>query len=352
MAGKLKLGIIGLGWPGGCALQAAAENKTKVVVSALADPVADRLKDRSAKVVEAGMPAPKTYTSANDLIADPEVDAVFIGLPNFLHAPVAVAALKAGKHVWSEKPPTINAKEAIQIYREATKRELIYQYVCQRRYNAQGQALRKAVESGQLGEVYHAKATWARSRGIPIGAGGWFVDKSRAGGGGIIDIGVHMLDAAWYYMGSPQPVSVSGQAVHKLSHLVPKKIKFDVDDFGIALIKFENGATILLEASWALNQRQERMDVSLHGTKAGAELGSGSLLSYDAKNQLVEKKLPLKKMKKSDYGVMCEHFIQCIAKGEEPISPAREAVQLMQMLDAVYESSATGKEVRIKPVTL
>lgn len=351
MASKLNMGVIGLGWPGGQAIEGILENKGKANLVAIADPLAERVEQRRQELAKAGIAEPAAYQDAEALLEDENVDAVCIALPNFLHAPIALAALKQGKHVFTEKPPTLNAKEMAAVYREAKKRNLTYQYVCQRRFNESGRALRKAVESGKLGEVYHARAQWTRARGIPIGAGGWFVDKTRAGGGAIIDIGVHMLDAAWHYMGSPRPVSVSGRAVNKMIHLVPKKIKFDVDDFGIALIKFENDATILLETSWALNQRDfDRMGVELYGTRAGATSNPPALITYNSRNEMVEKPLPSKKNRKSDYGEMIQHFVQCCDACEEPVSSAHQALQLMQMLDAVYESSETGKEVRIKPV--
>jgi predicted dehydrogenase len=330
--------------------QAIVQNRSRGEVVAVADVSKERREAFPEQMKEWGVTRPpRVYESAEKLIADPEVDAVCVALPNYLHAPVALRAIKQGKHVFTEKPPTMNAAEAKRIQSAVEKTGVTYMYVCQRRYDPSAVALRAAIEKGALGEVYHGKATWARARGIPIGAGGWFVDKKRAGGGALIDIGVHMLDAAWYFMGSPRPISVSGSAYTKLNHLVPKGVHFDVDDFAIGIVKFENGATILLEASWALNQKEnDRMGVTLYGTKAGAAYAPAVIYARGKNGTLKERAVKGRKGRKSDFGLMIEHFLQCIETGEEPRSSAREAVALMQMLDGLYRSSRTGREIRLR----
>lgn len=349
MSEKVKVGVIGLGWPGGMHIQGVWENKKDAQVVAVCDTDDGRCQNMAARFKENKMPVPRLYHKIEDIIADREVDAITVGLPNFLHASVALAALQAGKHVFTEKPPTCNAKEMGKIVQLVEKSGLIYQYVCQRRYQASGLACRKLVADGKLGEVYHAKATWARTRGVPIGAGGWFIDKSRAGGGALIDIGVHMLDAAWYYMGSPKPVSVSAQAGNFIPGAVPKGFKYDVDDFAIALIKFENRATILLEASWSLYQEDAgRHGIQLYGTKAGLLWEPTTLYAPDKDQKVQAIPVKLKPQKMGDFGLMMKHFIACIRTRQEPVSSAWQALDLMKMLDGIYQSAQTGKEVRLK----
>jgi predicted dehydrogenase len=243
----------------------------------------------------------------------------------------------------------MTAAEMKKIVTAVKKTGLTYMYVCQRRYSAQGMAFKRMVDRGTLGEIYHGRGVWRRARGIPIGAGGWFVDKKRAGGGALIDIGVHMLDAAWYFMGSPKPVAVSGQVYNKFKDTIPKGVHFDVDDFGLGLVKFDNGATLVLEASWALNQDVgDIQNVRLFGTKAGAYFEPMKVIKWDKKGKIQEKEIKARKTKLSDFGNMISHFVDCVRSGEEPITSAQQALGLMQMLDGVYKSSETGKEVRIR----
>src|SRR4029077_13107382 len=121
------------------------------------------------------------------------------------------AALEAGKHVLCEKPPTLNAAEMKMLRNEETRRRLIYCFGRQFRFSTSMRAARALVQEGRLGKIYYAKGTFIRSRGIPVGVGNWFTEKKRAGGGALIDIGVHALDAVWYLMGTPRPVSVAAQ---------------------------------------------------------------------------------------------------------------------------------------------
>src|SRR5207248_9906365 len=137
---------------------------------------------------------------ANDLLSDKEagIDAVSLCLPNHLHAPTALAALKAGKHVVCETPPTLTAAEAEKLAAAAAKAGKVRLDASQRRFGGSEQASKQAIEKGYAGDVYHAHTTWMRTRGVPIGSGNWYTDRSRAGGGALMDLGVQMLDLAWH----------------------------------------------------------------------------------------------------------------------------------------------------------
>src|SRR5438093_11752085 len=195
---KLNLGIIGTGWPG--QMHALAIHMGDFAnLYACAD-----LDDERRAAFEKEYEPQKSFGDYHELLQDRQVDAAIICLPNFLHFPTSLAALEAGKHVFCEKPPTMNAAEMKVLRDEAEKRGLIYFFGRQFRFTAAVRTARDIITEGRLGKIYRARATWVRSRGIPAGIGLWFTDKERSGGGALIDIGVHALDTAWYLMGTPR----------------------------------------------------------------------------------------------------------------------------------------------------
>jgi predicted dehydrogenase len=293
-----------------------------------------------------------------DLLARTDVEAVSVCLPNYLHYPVCRDVLLAGRHVICEKPPTMTAREMQGLAAIAARRKLVYAFSRQPRFTGELIALRQLVERGALGEVYFAKAGWLRQRGIPIGAGGWFVDKKRSGGGAMIDIGIHALDTAWFVMGCPRPVSVSGLTFTRFRHLVPKKVHYDVDDSGFAFIKFANGAGLYLETSWALNApadprvaydavgEKSWIYTEWYGAKAGARYHPPSLVVQETGGAMVEK--PVLWKGTDAFQLQQGDFLRAIRTRRTPVNSAEQALQLMKMLDAIYRSSATGHEVAIR----
>ena len=198
------------------------------------------------------------------MLGNPQVDAVIICLPNHLHFPATLAALRAGKHVLCEKPPTLNSAEMRVLQEEAEKRGLVYFFSRQFRFTPAMRLARDLISREELGTIYLAEAVWVRSRGIPSGLGGWFTEKKRSGGGALIDIGIHALDSAWYLMGTPRPVSVTAAVFQNFKHLVQTPI-FDVEDAAFAFIRFENGAVVQLKTSWAGNLTDEIPEGSVFG---------------------------------------------------------------------------------------
>jgi predicted dehydrogenase len=280
------------------------------------------------------------------MLARADVDAVSVCLPNFLHAPVALAALKGGKHVLSEKPPTMTAAEAGEIVDEAARRTLVYMYITQRRYSAEADEAARLIASGRLGDVYHAEAAWRRTSGIPIGAGGWFVDKARSGGGAFIDIGVHMLDIAWFLLGCPRPVCVQGAMHSRFGHAVPAGTKYDVDDFGAALISLEGGKTILVQASWALQQEKDEHYAKVYGTKGGLDFSPFTVYSTSETGQTVERP---RLMRVDGFSANVGHFVDVVRGEAEPRTKAVHALHLMQMLEGAYASAAGARAVTVRP---
>ena len=334
---KIRAAIVGLGWPGIQHLNGYTVDPRSEVIA-----VCD-LDEKQVQQVASEHKIPNTYTNHLEMLANSDIDAVSVCLPNFLHAPIAIDALNAGKHVLCEKPPARNTQEAKAMADAAAQNRKTLMYALVQRFAGNTQQLKQLVEAGELGEIYFGKAGYVRRRGIPIGKGGWFVDKERAGGGALIDIGVHALDCVWWLMGSPRPVEVMGTAYSHFEHLVPDDVKYDVDDATFAQIRFENGATIVLETTWALNLPGDNY-IKIAGTKAGATLNPFTLYTHESDKPL-DKQLKAPAINGFDGEV--EHFVTCVLDAKQPISSAAQGIMLMQMLDGIYESAEKGRSVPI-----
>ncbi len=346
---KLNLGIIGTGWPGQMHAQ-AIRTISEAKLYACAD-----LDDERRKAFAKDYAPEKIYADYRELLQDRHVDAAIICLPNFLHFPASLAALEAGKHVLCEKPPTLNAAEMKVLRDEAARHKLVYSFSRQFRFSPAMRAAKKEIDDGRLGKIYYAKATFVRSRGIPVGVGDWFTEKKRSGGGALIDIGIHALDAVWYLMGTPRPVAVTAQVFRNFAHLVKVPV-FDVEDAAYAFIRFENGAVVQLETSWAGNLTddipprqyfgQELVNSILYGTKASVRLTPLTLFE-DRHGELVTVHLHAEPDEANGFELQMRNFLGAIAGRTEPINNADQAVALMEMLDGIYASSDLGHEVSI-----
>ncbi|MBK1878500.1 Gfo/Idh/MocA family protein [Pelagicoccus mobilis] len=297
------------------------------------------------------------YANADDLFASPNVDAVYIAVPNKYHAPLAIAALKAGKHVMLEKPFAMNATEAEAVVSAAKESGKLFTLGMNQRFREDSQKIRNLATAGKLGEIYYAKAYWFRRSGIPT-LGTWFGNKELAGAGAINDIGVHLLDLCLHTIDNFDPVSVSGRTYTKFGNrglggggwgISDKSdAPFDVDDFATALIKMRNGATISLEVSWACHtEKNDKMDVEVFGTEAGASLYPARLYKSDTSTgeyQIVEDVNAPVSMKHSS---RFHNFTNAILGTEELAVPAEQALVIQKILDAIAESSSTGKEVTL-----
>ena len=334
---KVRAAVIGLGWPGMQHLKGYTVDPRSEVIA-----VCDLDEKRTEEVAKEHS-IPNTYTNHLEMLENRDIDAVSVCLPNFLHAPISIDALNAGKHVLCEKPPARSADEAKAMADAATENGKTLMYALVQRFGGNSQKLKQLIQDGELGDVYFGKAAYVRRRGIPIGKEGWFVDKERAGGGALIDIGVHALDCIWWLMNSPKPVEIMGATYSHFKHLVPDNIKYDVDDATFAQIHFENGATIVLETTWALNLPGDNY-IRIAGTKAGASLNPFTLYTEEDGKQ-VDKSLEAPSINSFDEEV--KHFVACIVEETEPIPSAEQGIMLMQMLDGIYESAKTGQSVHI-----
>ena len=321
MTKKLRVGIIGAGWPG--QQHARAVRASPNAACSRRWPSLTKSGRRS--FVHDLRAEESIYPDYSDLLGDPQVDAVIICLPNHLHFPATLAALRAGKHVLCEKPPTLNGAEMRVLQEEAEKRGLVYFFSRQFRFTPAMRLARDLISREELGTIYFAEAVWVRSRGIPSGLGGWFTEKKRSGGGALIDIGIHALDSAWYLMGTPRPVSVTAAVFQNFKHLVQTPI-FDVEDAAFAFIRFENGAVVQLKTSWAGNLTDEIPEGSvfgrelnnctIYGSKATVRLNPLTLFR-DQDGKLVDQ--PLEPPDNADsFELQMQNFVDAVAGKSSP----------------------------------
>jgi predicted dehydrogenase len=294
-----------------------------------------------------------TYTDYHELLQRTDLQAVSIALPNFLHAPVAIDALKAGKHVLCEKPLALNAEQAEEMVRQARARGLTLMVNFNYRFGEAAWMIHQAIEAGALGDIYYARTTWLRNRGIP-GIGGWFTSKKLSGGGALIDLGVHRLDLALWYMGYPKPVSVTGATYGAFGKALAERQgkSFDVDDLATGFVRFANGASLSLEASWAGNsEKREEMSTRVWGDKGGAVMQNvGEGYDFEARLFLevagtLQEARPLARPAGMET-VRC-HFVRRILAGQDVIAPGEHGLTVMRILDGLYASAASGREVRL-----
>jgi predicted dehydrogenase len=299
---------------------------------------------------------PEVVTDYRKLLVRPDIDVVSIALPNYLHARVALEALRAGKHVMLDKPMATSARDAAKLVAEAKKRGVLFMVGQNLRFNSDTQTARAIVAQGSLGDVYHAKTSWSRRAGIPR-IGSWFTQKRFAGGGCTYDIGVHALDRCLYIIGEFEAAAVSGQTFAKFgprglgnggwgkSEIDPRA-KFDVDDLSVALIKMRSGRTVLLEASWAAHGPMVDVNATqLFGTEAGLILPPVRLFKQTRTGYVTEEVDPLPPVVNTNRMV---HFIDCLLGKAKPFVKPAESLAVQKILDAIYVSASTGREVRIK----
>ena len=338
MVEKTTVGVIGLGL--GQAHLAGYLKNDRVEVVGLADLDAGLVEGTAS---EHGVP--HAVTDYRDLLAL-EPDLVSVCLPNYLHAPVTIDVLDAGAHVLCEKPMALNAAQARDMTAAARRNGRYLMIALNNRFRTETQILKKLVEEGVLGEIYYARTGWLRRSGIP-GAGTWFTRKAQAGGGPLIDLGVHMIDLTRWLMGNPRPVSVVGATYARLSDSVEGD--FDVEDLATAFIRFEGDVTLVVETSWASHVPAEGSYVKLMGTRGGAEITGNELTVYtDLHGEQVDITPACAPREWSDcIAAEIAHFVDCIRAGRTPMSTGEQGVEIMQILDGIYESAAGNRMVHI-----
>ena len=346
-AKKLRAGVVGTGM-GRYHMEAYA-NHPGVELLAVCDlngPEAKQMADRFG--------ARHVFTDYQKML-ELDLELVSIATPNSLHAPMAIAALQSGKHVLIEKPMATTVADAaamLEAARRAKKRLMVDMSL---RFIPAHVAMKRLVDAGRLGEIYLGRAGMLRRKSVPVldfpadtatmGRGRWFVDRKQAGGGALMDLGVHTLDLAWWLMGQPRPVAASAVTFAKLAppRWEAAGISADVDELAAALVRFENGASIIFEVSWAAHLPGDWY-VRILGTQAGLSLADRVGLYTETDGYPSVTYPEVGGAVESAY----EHFVRCVLQPEEPMRGSGEAgLEVVRMLCAINESAAKGAEVRI-----
>lgn len=285
---------------------------------------------------------PNHYQTVEQLLKAGQVDALVIGTPNFLHAPQAIAALKAGIPVMVEKPMALNASQAEKMMEASARSGAIFMVAHCWRFDEDVLWLKKHAK--RLGRIIRTKGYGVHTH---WGPGGWFTQKQFAGGGALADMGIHALDTARFLLGDPKPVSVYARIGTHYGD-------FDVDDTGIIIVEWDNGATSYIESGWW----QPHMDgpeaaTQLYGTRGFGQLFPTQLELPNRKEQrvdLVQSGFEFPRQEhcpQSMYDAQMAYFIRCVRKSKKPVPGGREGLMNMRVVDAAYKSSRTGKVVTL-----
>ncbi|KKI92492.1 oxidoreductase [Bacillus sp. SA1-12] len=348
---KLRVGVIGAGSISDMHLQSYEKNENVELV-AVCDLNIIRAEEKATRYG-----ASTYYSDFQSLLADETIDAVSICTWNHSHAEIAIASLKAGKHVLVEKPLCTTVEEAKEIEETVKHTGKVLQVGFVRRYASNTKILKEFIDANELGEIYYAKASCLRRLGNP---GGWFSDKERSGGGPLIDLGVHVIDICWYLMGKPKVKTISGNTYSKLGNRANvqnlsfyKAADYDpdknsVEDLANALIRFENGASLMVDVSFTLHAKKDEIAVKLYGDKGGVEIEPELSIITEKYNTILNA-TPQVDSLTFDFvqGFQNEinHFVLSCLGETETLSPVEDGVEMMKILCGIYESSQKGTEI-------
>ena len=337
----VKIGIVGAGKICQGPHMGAYDKIDNAKIVAICD-----IDEKKLESVSKRYPDAKLYTDYKEMIENEELDAVDICTPNNYHSIVAIYALNKGLNVLTEKPDAINASEAEKMQKAAEENGKVLMAIRNNRYRPTTKYLKQFIADGKMGEIYAGRCGWIRRRGIP-GWGGWFTDKAQSGGGPLIDLGVHLIDLAMYLMGNPKPVTVSGSTYSKFPHTSYSKT--DVEDLAMGFIRFENGACLQIEFSWASNIECDQMFVELRGEKAGSRM-SGIDKKFDIFTEEYGTNVTIKPAL-DDYVPHHEanirHFIDVVEGKAEPDFTPVQGVNMVKILEALYKSAELGHEIAL-----
>ena len=348
MAERLGIGIIGAGSIASTAhLPGYRAIADRCRVLAVADVDVDRAtsfaKDNN---------VPKAFGDYRRLLDLEDIDAVSVCTPPSVHADATIDALNAGKHVLCEKPLAMNAAEATEMVKAARKNGKVLAVDFQMRFGREAQLLKQIIDDGELGDIYFARSVYNRRRGIP--AWGVFHRREYSGGGALMDLGVHMIDLTLWLMGHPQPASVLGATYSKFGNRDGvfnrwgnwNVEEFDVEDFAVATVNFKNGATFVLETSWALNIKRDQQTLQLSGDHGGADLFP--LNVYKDRGNALMDWIP-RDVKKSqpEHTLSVANFVGAILEDESLLVTGDDGLTVARVVDALYESADSGLLVNL-----
>jgi predicted dehydrogenase len=352
---KLRIGIIGTGGISNAHIDAYQAIPDMVEVVAGCDLDGDKVRACAEKNGFSGI-----YTDYYEMLAKEHLDCVSVCTWNAAHKDAAIAALKSGANVLCEKPMAINAREAMEMESSAEEAGKLLQIGFVRRFGSDAEAVRRLADTGVLGDIYYAKAHYLRRDGGPRG---WFTDKAYSGGGPLIDLGVHLIDLVRYLAGNPKPVCAFGVTYDNLgpNRALDGQLEWDsstdnggfvqdTEDIAAAIIKFDNGMTLQTEVSFNLNISQPRRGLELYGTKAGVKIDDAEVEYLTAQAGMYVQSKPVMHAAfnfSAAFRAEVKSFIQASLGRETCRATAHDGVEMMMILDAVYESARTGSLVPI-----
>lgn len=355
-----KVGVVGAG--GMLQYHAAGFRQGGGEVAAIAD-----VNVEAAKAAAASWEVPNTFGDVGEMLAS-DIDAVSIIVPNKFHAPLAIQALEAGKHVFCEKPPALNAGEVKQMVAAAEQSGKTLMFNFNNRARPESQAMMAYIRDGVVGTINSAQSQWIRRTGIP-GFGGWFTTKALSGGGPLIDL-LHMVDLSLYFMGYPEPAHVIGQTFddfirdpgHKGPWGIPDNAEgtTDVEAAAHGFVTFETGQVLSLRTSWAEMNEREVVSVVFQGSKAGGkverlfgidgldETAIDSCELYVQENgNSVNRNIVTEACEDMGRIASAANFIETIEGRAEPFNTPDQALSLMRIIDAVFASAESGAPVAL-----
>lgn len=334
---KIRLAVIGAGAIAQVAHIPIWKKSTDVELVAVCDTVKAR-----AKAVAEKFKIPRYYTNDDDVLKLDDIHAVDICVPTNVHMPVAIAALSAGKHVLVEKPMARNVEESERMLEAARRYERKLMVAMNVRFRRDVVNLKSFVDGGELGEVFYVKSGWLR-RQEKWTEHSWLFQKKYSGGGVLMDLGIQMLDLALWLLGNRKAKSVKATTYNRVARL-------EVEDAAVAFIHFADGTTLTLEVSWTLLTEDDFLYTNLFGTRGGALLNPlrvmkemhGSLVNLTPAHE--EK--PTNTYKRS-YENELRHFVKCLREDIHMFSSGEESIERMRIIEKMYQSAATGKEVLV-----
>lgn len=354
MGYKMRAGVVGVGNIGQSAHVPAYVNMPDTELVAICDIDEGRLHEVGDRY---DVPKEHRYTDYREMYAAADLDVVSICTPTYLHKEQCIAAFDAKIHVLCEKPLAMNVQESVEIVRKAKETGRILSIGFNNRFRLDAVTLKSYIDDGLLGDMYYSKAGWLRRRGNPHG---WFTRKDLSGGGPLIDCGIHSLDLAHWLMGQPQPVSVLAATYCKFGDYHVEGINqywalsgneegiFDTEDLAAALIRFDNGATMMFDVSWAINGPDTGIYVQLFGDKAGANLSPLEIYGHMRHN--IANTRPELNLRVNAQEAKVRNFVAAVKGEANLLCPGEQGIAIAQIIDAIYESGETGRPVTIEPV--
>lgn len=359
---SIKIGIVGAGGMAG--YHVAGFRKAGAEVVALAD-----VSEPAAKRAAQKLGIERVYSDLGAMLkAEPHLDAVSVIVPNKYHAPLSLQALKAGKHVFCEKPPALNAKETLALATAAAKSRRTLMFNFNNRARPESFAMMEYIAAGAVGEINTCQARWIRRAGIP-GFGGWFTTKALSGGGPLIDL-LHMMDLGLYFMGCPEPAHILATTYQ--DHIDNKAFKgpwgisdvpdgvTDVEAAAHGFVTFKSGQAMSFQVSWAEMVRGEEVSVTFQGRKAGGTVrrvfGTDGLdqtatdtceLYTLEHGRMVNRSVLVPPDESMGRTRSAENFVRVLEGKEKPLNTPEQALRLMKIVDGAYKSAATGRPVAL-----